>query len=87
MNKLTHLLPFLQTLFDGPHVARKAARIVTAILEGRSPRLSDITREMQGNEAANGSLRVMARESRFLPSQIKLFCSRLGITESGQRDM
>ncbi len=53
MNKCTQLLPFLQTLFDDPAVARKAARIVTAILEGRSPRLSDIAREMKGNEAAN----------------------------------
>ncbi len=53
MNKCTQLLPFLQTLFDDPRVAWKAARIAAAIMEARSPRLSDIAREMKGNEAAN----------------------------------
>jgi hypothetical protein len=43
----------MQTLFDESVVARKAARITAAIMEGRSPRLSDIARGMKGNEAAN----------------------------------
>jgi hypothetical protein len=43
----------MQTLFDDPETARKAARITAGIMQGRSPRLSDIAREMSGNEAAN----------------------------------
>jgi hypothetical protein len=53
MNKCTQLLPFMQTLFDDLETARKAARIAAGIIQGRSPRLSDIAREMSGNEAAN----------------------------------
>jgi hypothetical protein len=43
----------MQTLFDDPEIARKASRIAAGIMQGRSPRLSDIAREMTGNEAAN----------------------------------
>jgi hypothetical protein len=43
----------MQTLFDDPETARKAARITAGIMQSRSPRLSDIAREMSGNEAAN----------------------------------
>ena len=53
MFKCNQLLPFLQTLFDDPGVAWKAAQIAAAIMEVRSPRLSDIAREMKGSEAAN----------------------------------
>ena len=53
MNKFTQLLLFLQDLFDDQAVARKAAKIVTGVLEGRSPRMSDIAREMGGAEATN----------------------------------
>jgi len=53
MYKCTQLLPFLQTLFDDPDAARKGSRIAAGIMQGRSPRLSDIAREMPGNEAAN----------------------------------
>jgi hypothetical protein len=53
MNKFTQLLPFVQDLFDDQTVARKAARIIGGILKGRSPRLSEISRSMDGNEAAN----------------------------------
>ena len=53
MDKCTQILPFMQTLFDDSVIARKAARIAAAIMEGRSPRLSDIARKMKGNEAAN----------------------------------
>jgi hypothetical protein len=53
MFKCTQFLPFLEALFDDPDTARKAARIATGILQGRSPRLSEIAREMGGNEAAN----------------------------------
>ena len=53
VNKFTQLLPFVQDLFDDPAVARKAAKIVTGVLEGRSPRMSDIARAMGGTEVAN----------------------------------
>jgi len=43
----------MQTIFDDPVIARKAALIMVGIMQGRSPRLSDIAREMVGNEAAN----------------------------------
>lgn len=53
MFKCTQLLPFLQTLFDDPDAAQKGSRIAAGIMQGRSPRLSDIAREMPGSEAAN----------------------------------
>ncbi len=40
MNRFTQLLPFMQTLFDDPATARKAALIVTGIMKARSPRQS-----------------------------------------------
>jgi hypothetical protein len=43
----------MQTLFDDPDAARKGSRIAAGIMQGRSPRLSDIAREMPGSEAAN----------------------------------
>jgi hypothetical protein len=53
MDKFTQLLPFVHDLFDDPTIARKAARIVDGIMKARSPRMSEIAREMGGNEAAN----------------------------------
>jgi hypothetical protein len=53
MNKFTHLLRFVQHLFDDDNTARKAKKIVEGILKARSPRLSDIAREMSGKEEAN----------------------------------
>ena len=53
MDKCTQLLPFVQTLFDDPTNARKATSIVAGIMKSRSPRLSEIAREMAGKEAAN----------------------------------
>jgi hypothetical protein len=53
MDKCTQLLPFVQTLFDDPAIARKATSIVAGIMKSRSPRLSEIAREMSGKEAAN----------------------------------
>lgn len=53
MNKCNQLLPFVQALFDDPATARKATMILTGILKVRSPRLSEIAREMSGKEAAN----------------------------------
>jgi len=53
MNKFTHLLRFVQPLFDDEDAARKAKKIVEGILKARSPRLSDIAREMRGKDDAN----------------------------------
>jgi hypothetical protein len=53
MNKCNQVLPFLQTIFDDPETARKASRITAGIMQGRSPRISDIAREMSGNAPAN----------------------------------
>jgi hypothetical protein len=53
MHKFTQLLPFVQELFADQTVSRKAARILTGILNSRSPRMSDIARAMDGSEDAN----------------------------------
>jgi len=53
MNKYIHLFRFVQYLFDDVETARKATQIIEGILKARTPRLSDIAREMSGNEAAN----------------------------------
>jgi len=44
---------FTDYLFDSKGQARKAALILKAILEARSPRLSDISQGMPGNPEAN----------------------------------
>jgi len=44
---------FMQFLFDREDVADKAGQIIEAILESRSPRLSDISHRMRGNPEAN----------------------------------
>ena len=43
----------MQFLFDGEDLAEKAGQIIQAILESRSPRLSDISHRMSGNPEAN----------------------------------
>jgi hypothetical protein len=53
MNKFTHLDKFLGILMDDENVQEKAKEIIKGILKARSPRLSDISREMSGKEAAN----------------------------------
>jgi len=53
MNKFIHLFRFVLCLFDDGDTARKATPIVEGIMKARSPRLSDIAREMCGNETAN----------------------------------
>jgi len=50
MNKFTHLMQFVQHVFDDEDTARKAKKIVEGILKAHSPRLSDIAREMSGKE-------------------------------------
>jgi len=51
--EFTRISAFMQHLFDRESVARRATEIVAGILEGRSPRLSDIAQHMPGTPAAN----------------------------------
>jgi hypothetical protein len=44
---------FVQFLFDREDLAEKAGQIIGAILESRSPRLSDISQRMRGHPEAN----------------------------------
>jgi hypothetical protein len=53
MDKCTQILPFVKEFFDEPAAAWKASRFIGGILQGRSPRLSDISRAVPGNEVAN----------------------------------
>lgn len=53
MFKCNQILPFLEAVFDDSDTARKASRITAGIMQARSPRLSDIAREMCGNAGAN----------------------------------
>jgi hypothetical protein len=53
MNKFTHLSDFLGYLFDDERSVAKAQAITAGILQAHSCRLSEIAREVAGNEAAN----------------------------------
>lgn len=53
MDKFTHLSEFLAYLFDEDRAVEKAQAITTGMLKARSCRLSEIAREMSGNETAN----------------------------------
>lgn len=47
------LQEFVQDIFDRPAIARKAGLIVQAILEARSPRLSDLSHKLPARPEAN----------------------------------
>lgn len=53
MNKFTHLGEFLGELIEDTDILEKAKEIIKGILLARSPRKSDIAREMSGSEAGN----------------------------------
>ena len=53
MYEFMRLETFVQLLFDRETEACKAARILAAILQARSPRLSDISHRMLGRADAN----------------------------------
>jgi hypothetical protein len=53
MYEFINLDAFTEYLFDRQDQARKSARIMQAILEARSPRLSDISQRMLGKPVAN----------------------------------
>jgi len=53
MDKFTHLSEFLRYLFDDERTVRKAQAITAGILKARSCRVSEVAREMWGEEAGN----------------------------------
>lgn len=53
MNKFTQLWEFVQAFFDEEDRVKKAKPIIEGILKARSPRMSDIAREMKGKEDRN----------------------------------
>ena len=53
MLKFINTSAFTQHLFDDSKQAKKAAAILEAVLEARSPRISDICEHMPGNPEAN----------------------------------
>jgi hypothetical protein len=53
MNKFTHLGEFLGELIEDTDILEKAKKVIKGILQARSPRQSDIAREMSGSEAGN----------------------------------
>jgi len=53
MDKFTHLSDFLAYVFDDSKVIEKARAIIEGILKARACRMSEIAREMPGNESAN----------------------------------
>jgi hypothetical protein len=63
MDKFIRISEFAKQLFADPINAQQAGEILQGILEGHSPRLSDIAAKMSGNEAAS-----YKRVQRFLES-------------------
>jgi hypothetical protein len=53
MYKFTRIIEFAKCIFDDEKTAWKASKIMEAILEAQSPRISDIADKMPGKEAAN----------------------------------
>ena|SRR5689334_12757809 len=56
MDKFTHLDEFLGYLFDDPKAIQKGQVILAGLLKAGSCRMSEIAREMAGNESANYKL-------------------------------
>ena len=52
MNKFTRISDFAELLFNDQKTAQQAGEIMQAILDTRSPRISDIASRMDGSEAA-----------------------------------
>jgi len=53
MYKFMQIEKFAKELFDSDKAVKKASKIIEAILQVKSPRLSDVADQMEGNEAAN----------------------------------
>ena len=53
MYKFMQIEKFAKVIFDSEQTARKASKIMEGMLQAKSPRISDIADQMEGNEAAN----------------------------------
>jgi len=53
VNKFINISGFMSYLFDDEKHAKQASKIIQAILEAQSPRLSNIVEKMSGNRASN----------------------------------
>lgn len=74
MNKFTHLCDFLGYLFDDERSIKKAQAITAGILQAHSCRLSDIAREIAGNEASNYKcIQRFVAETALKPILLRLF--------------
>jgi hypothetical protein len=53
MNKFINISGFMRYLFDDERLEKQALKIIQAIFEAQSPRLSNIVEKMSGNRASN----------------------------------
>jgi hypothetical protein len=88
MDKFTHLAGFVGYLFDDADERDKARRVVEGILKARSPRLSDIAREMSGKEEANYKcIQRFLHESQPQSSLLRLFQEEAGFVIGDPTEM
>jgi len=74
---LDHMQKFTAECFDKPEESRKAARILKAILEAQSPRLSEISYAMGGNpEASYKSIQRFLDASEPRKALLRLACEQ-----------
>jgi hypothetical protein len=71
MYKFIPIYEFAKQLFDDQNTAKKASQIMEGILQAQSPRISDITDKMNGNEAANYKKIQRFMKNENLPSLLK----------------
>ena len=69
MLHMIKLQEFVQQLFDRPDIARKAGLIIQAILEARSPRLSDLSHKLPGKPDPNYKSKILTRDAATLFGQ------------------
>lgn len=53
MYKFMQIEKFAKVIFDSEGAAKKASKIMEGVLQAKSPRISDIADQMEGNESAN----------------------------------
>jgi len=53
MYKFMQIEKFAKVIFDSEKVAKKASKIMEGLLQSQSPRISDMSDQMEGNETAN----------------------------------
>jgi hypothetical protein len=88
MDKFTHLAEFLGYLFDSAEEVGQAQRIMEGMLKARSPRLSEIAREMAGSEGANYKcIQRFLRKSEPQSSLLRLFQEEAGFVIGDPTEM